>query len=82
MTENLVKKAIDMAGGVSALADKLGERYQTVQKWAAIGRPPLNKVLAFEKATGGVVRRHELYPEEFDGYQLAENDEAAAEAEA
>ena len=85
MTENLVKKAIDMAGGVSALADKLGERYQTVQKWAAIGRPPLNKVLAFEKATGGVVRRHELYPEEFDGYELVEDDDPApheaAEAE-
>ena len=68
MTENLVKKAIDMAGGVSALADRLGERYQTIQKWAVNGRPPLNKALAFEKATGGVVRRHELYPNEFAGY--------------
>lgn len=85
MTENLVKKAIEMAGGVGALADKLGERYQTVQKWAILGRPPLNKVLAFEKATGGAVRRHELYPEEFGGYEplehdVEENQSATAEA--
>lgn len=79
MKENLVKKAIDLSGGVSALADKLGERYQTIQKWAVNGRPPLSKVLAFEKATGGVVRRHELYPEEFDGYELTKDDESAHE---
>lgn len=77
MTENLVKKAIDMAGGVSALAGRLGERYQTIQKWAVNGRPPLNKALAFEKATGGVVRRHELYPEEFYGYELTDDAESA-----
>lgn len=68
--ENMVKKAIDKAGGVIALARLMGERYQTVQKWATKGRMPLEKALVLERVLGGEVRRHELFPDEYDGYEL------------
>lgn len=68
--ENMVKKAIDKAGGVIALARLMGERYQTVQKWATKGRMPLEKALVLERVLGGAVRRHELFPDEYDGYEL------------
>lgn len=53
-----IELAIKAAGGLTALADKLGETKQTVNNWRARGEPPPNKVLRIEAATG--VSRQQL----------------------
>lgn len=56
-TESL-RRAIDAAGGLAALAKQLGISAQAVSQWDEV--PPL-RVLAVELATG--VPRHELRPD-------------------
>ena len=53
--------AVDKGGGQSALARKLGVRPQAVQKWCALGRVPVLRVLAVEALTG--VSRKKLRPD-------------------
>jgi DNA-binding transcriptional regulator YdaS (Cro superfamily) len=53
--------AINLAGGQSALARRLGIRPQAVQKWYANGVVPPLRVLAVEAATG--VSRKALRPD-------------------
>lgn len=60
-------KAIEAAGGQSALARVLKIKAQSVQCWLQRGCVPPLKVLAIEAATG--VPRHELRP---DLYPLEE----------
>lgn len=64
MNIEAIKKAVDHAGGQSALARKLGCTPQAVQKWCSTGRVPLNRLLDIETATG--VPRQELCPELFE----------------
>lgn len=52
--------AIEAAGGISALAERLGMKKQAVWQWR---RVPPKRVLAVEAATGGVVSRHRLRPD-------------------
>ncbi len=54
-------RAVDKAGGQSALARILGVRPQAVQKWCASGVVPPLRVLAVEAATG--VCRKALRPD-------------------
>ena len=59
-----ILRAVEVAGGPTALQRALGERYQsTVSNWLARGRCPAERVLAMERATGYRVSRHELRPD-------------------
>lgn len=69
MPENLMKKAVRIAGGLNKLSAMVGEPYQNVQKWVIRGRPPFCKALAVEEAVGGAIRRHDFYPAEYTGYE-------------
>lgn len=63
-----IQKAIQHAGGVSALAARMGVTYQAIQQWEKTGRVPAERAIELERATDGEVTRHELrpdlYPEE------------------
>ena len=63
MTPEELKKAVEKAGGQSAVARKIGCTSQAVSKWCATGEVPLKRLVAFEEATG--VPREQLYPELF-----------------
>jgi DNA-binding transcriptional regulator YdaS (Cro superfamily) len=52
--------AIEVAGGPTALAKKLGVTPQAICDWK---RCPPRRVIAVEAATGGVVTRHRLRPD-------------------
>lgn len=69
---NPLKQSIAAAGGMKALAEKLGVRYQAIQQWLARGRPPAERCLAIEKFTG--VSRYDLRP---DVYGQPRNKRAA-----
>lgn len=57
-----LSKAIEVAGGQSALGRLIGVRQQAIYSWVhGTGRAPAERVLAIEKATG--VPRHELRPD-------------------
>ncbi|WP_082823554.1 MULTISPECIES: helix-turn-helix domain-containing protein [unclassified Rhodanobacter] len=65
---NALDKAIDHAGGVTALAEKLGVRQSVVSNWRTRGaspRVPAARCIAIEQATGGAVTRHDLRPDVF-----------------
>ena len=61
-------KAIEHAGGVTALADKLGVRQSVVSNWKTRGddpKVPAERCIDVERATDGVVTRYELRPDVF-----------------
>lgn len=58
---NSLNLAIQKAGGMKNLAALLGIRYQAIQAWRALGRPPAERCLAIERLTG--VSRYELRPD-------------------
>lgn len=61
-------KAIEHAGGVTALADKLGVRQSVVSNWKTRGddpKVPADRCIAIEQATEGVVTRYDLRPDVF-----------------
>lgn len=60
-------RAIEFAGGQTALAKLLNVSPQLVWQWAKDKRPvgPL-KAKAIEELTGGAVKRHELRPDIYD----------------
>lgn len=65
---NALDKAIDHAGGVTALAEKLGVRQSVVSNWRTRGvspRVPAERCIAIEQATKGAVTRHDLRPDVF-----------------
>lgn len=61
MRASETQAAIDRAGGVNALAKKIGTSSAAVAMWTKI--PPL-RVAAVEDATG--IPRHELRPDLYD----------------
>lgn len=60
---NPLNKAIDAAGGVGKLAERLGIVQTAVSNWRIRGRVPAEQCLAIEAATG--VSRHDLRPDVF-----------------
>jgi DNA-binding transcriptional regulator YdaS (Cro superfamily) len=48
---------------MKALAASCGVRYQAIQQWRRRGRPPAERVLMIEEATGGQVTRYQLRPD-------------------
>lgn len=63
--ERGVDIAIRLAGGQSALARLLNVKAQTVQKWAAEGKPSPHGCLAIETVFGDQCTRAMLDPELF-----------------
>ena len=60
MRDEILTRAFEAAGGVAALAAKLGVTSQAVSQWTRI---PAERTLAVEAATGGKIARHELRPD-------------------
>lgn len=58
----VLERAIEAAGDLKTLADRLGCTPQVVSNWRARGIPP-TRALAIERATGGAVTRHEVAPD-------------------
>lgn len=58
-----IEKAVSLAGSQSELARRVGVRQGYIWKWLRAGKPPAERVLAIEKATG--ISRHELRPDIF-----------------
>jgi TorA maturation chaperone TorD len=67
MREQGLQRAIDAAGGVSALAASLGIAQPSVSGWT---RVPADRISAIEAATG--VSRNELRPDLFSGAKIAQ----------
>lgn len=64
--KDLVKTAVDLAGGQTALATRIGKSKQLVQKLCAGERNVSAEVaIAIHDATGGVVAKHALRPDLF-----------------
>lgn len=67
---NALDRAIEIVGGVSALADALGVRQSAVSNWKARGQVPAERCIAIENATEGAVSRYWLRPDVFGGAPL------------
>jgi Uma2 family endonuclease/DNA-binding transcriptional regulator YdaS (Cro superfamily) len=74
MMKSALKKAVENAGGQTALAERIGSTQGHISKWLERNYVPPEYVLTIEKATG--VSRHELrpdiYPAEFYGFREAD----------
>lgn len=57
-----LEKAITLIGNQTKLANAIGVKQQSVNKWLRSGVPP-RRVLAIEEATSGRVTRYELSPD-------------------
>jgi len=66
---NGLELAMDKAGGMRALARKIGVTYQAIQRWVAEDRVPSDWLIAIEKATS--VPREKLRPDLFKGMTRA-----------
>lgn len=60
-----LRRAIELAGGVSALASQLNTGQSTVSNWLMRGQVAIGKCQAIERVTDGVVTCHELRPDVF-----------------
>lgn len=61
--DSAIKRAVNHAGGQSALARTLGVTPQAVQRWCSEGRVPACRVLDVERAVEKSVTRNELRPD-------------------
>jgi DNA-binding transcriptional regulator YdaS (Cro superfamily) len=61
---NSLDKAIQLAGGLTELANKISANPNQVSNWRARG-VPIEKCFAIEKATGGGVTRKDLRPDDW-----------------
>jgi DNA-binding transcriptional regulator YdaS (Cro superfamily) len=61
--QEALAKAITIAGGHRALADKLGINRTAIYQWKIA---PLERAKGIEEATGGQVTRAQLRPDHFD----------------
>ena len=61
--DNALQAAIERVGSQVALAAACKVTPQAVNQWVGKGKPPADKVLAIEAATG--VSRHDLRPDIF-----------------
>ena len=61
MNNSALRKAVEKAGGQTALANLIGKTQGHISKWLEREHLPAEAVLPIEKATG--VPRHELRPD-------------------
>lgn len=66
-----IAQAVEVAGGVSKLADMLGQKRGTVWAWLDRGQCPPNFCVPIEEAISGKVSRYELRPDIFGAQQRA-----------
>lgn len=76
MTSEALKQAVDLAGGQTALASKIGKTQGHVSQWVRRGYVPPEMVLPIERATG--VSRHDLRPDLYPVDPAPARSEAAA----
>ncbi len=79
MTRVAVEEAARIVGGKSRLATILGIKPPTVHQWLKLERPiPPERCVQIERATGGVVSRRDLRPNDWQRIwpELAEKTEA------
>lgn len=60
-----LRKAVELAGGVTALADKLGVGQSVVSNWLMRESIPPQRCVEIETAVQGAVTRYELRPDIF-----------------
>lgn len=60
MRDDVLRRAIELAGGVTALSQVLRISSQAISQWK---RVPAERVIQVEQATAGRVKRHELRPD-------------------
>lgn len=58
-----VQKAVDLAGGQTALAKLMGVKQGHVWKWLRMEQIPAERAIQMELATNGRVTRQELRPD-------------------
>lgn len=75
-----IERAVEVAGGQTALARAIGGAVKQAHVWYWLnsenGVVPAEHCIAIEQATGGAVTRHELRPDVF-GPAPASNPQAA-----
>jgi DNA-binding transcriptional regulator YdaS (Cro superfamily) len=76
----MIKEVIDAAGGVKALAAKVGVHRTTVIGWRVAGEIPMHRVLAVSEASGipPHVLRPDIYPAPFVSHDTAPRDAVSA----
>jgi DNA-binding transcriptional regulator YdaS (Cro superfamily) len=62
---NAIERAIEIVGGPSALASKLGTFPSVVGNWKLRKRAPAGRCVEIENATNGQVTRYDLRPDVF-----------------
>jgi len=66
MSDTVIARAIDEAGGLTELARKINvETPQVIVNWRNRGRVPAERCIDIEAATEGKVTRYELRPDVF-----------------
>ncbi|HJQ55971.1 MAG TPA: YdaS family helix-turn-helix protein [Vineibacter sp.] len=63
MSATPLQKAIELAGGQSALARLVGKRQSNVWRWLKAGRVPAEFASLIEAKLDGRISRHELRPD-------------------
>lgn len=62
----ILKKACELAGGQSKLAEKIGVTTSAVNQWVKGNRPiPIDRCVAIERATNGNITRRDLRPDDW-----------------
>ena len=63
MSKSNIKRAVKLAGGVSAMARALAVSRPTIYLWMRRGFPPAEYCLGIERVTGAQVSRYQLRPD-------------------
>lgn len=63
MKRSAAEKAIEIAGGLTAVGNALRVSPQAVYRWRKERRVPVEHVLALERLVSGRVSRHDLRPD-------------------
>lgn len=66
MNNSPIERAVQYAGGISALATLIGVRPPTVHEWKTGVRPvPIKRCVGINKATNGAITLQELRPNDW-----------------
>lgn len=60
-----LSRAAEITNGVGRLAEMIGVSASAPSMWKARGRVPLEHCVAIERATGGLVSRRDLRPDDW-----------------